>query len=382
MISVDGEPVVPQKLIDVRPIPMKSMRSERNLASALIGRSFVHPLFDYVFIGGALSLIVTAIVLGTGRTQLVSPAALPFFILFSNFSHFASSTVRLYTKPGTFQALPFLTIAFPLVVLVVLTSSLLVAGSVGPHLQALYLTWSPYHYAAQAYGLALVYAYRSGCQLLPGDKRLLFWTSLLPFFFAFLTDRGGGLHWLLPATALDSPLFNDEGSLLINGMRYASLAAVLALYLKVARSASGPLPIISALMLIANAAWWCFLPYDAFVWATVFHGIQYLGIVSIFHVKDQLARPDNRRGWLYHLAAFYGSSLVLGYGLFSCLPWGFVMAGFGMEESALLCVAVINIHHFIVDAYIWRLKKGDRNREIVESGRSTAMSAAVSAAPV
>jgi hypothetical protein len=35
-------------------------------------------------------------------------------------------------------------------------------------------------------------------------------------------------------------------------------------------------------------------------------------------------------------------------------------------ESVLLVVAAINIHHFIVDAYIWRLKPGDRNRQIVE----------------
>jgi len=151
---------------------------------------------------------------------------------------------------------------------------------------------------------------------------------------------------------------------------------------KVARSASGPLPIISVLMLVANAAWWCFLPQNAFFWATIFHGIQYLAIVTIFHVKDQLARPGNRLASPYHVALFYGGSLLLGYGLFSCLPWGFVMAGFGMVESIALCVATINIHHFIVDAYIWRLKKGDRNRAIVESGRSAAMATEMSTVPV
>ena len=32
----------------------------------------------------------------------------------------------------------------------------------GTQLHSLYLTWSPYHYAAQAYGLAVMYCYRSG----------------------------------------------------------------------------------------------------------------------------------------------------------------------------------------------------------------------------
>jgi hypothetical protein len=362
---------------------MNDQPSVRSLAGALIGRSFVHPLFDYLVIGGGLSLIVTAIVLfNPGRGALVDAAALPYFILFANSAHFASSTVRLYTKPGTFEALPFLTVAFPLVVLAVVTGCLCLAGYLGSHALALYLTWSPFHYAAQGYGLALVYAYRSGCQVLPGDKKLLFWTSLLPFFYAFLGDGDSGLHWLLPSTVFDDPLFRGPYSLVIRALPSISMAAVALLCLKVARSTSGPLPIISVLMLVANAAWWCFLPHNAFVWATIFHGIQYLGIVTIFHVKDQLARPDNRRRWLFHVASFYGMSLLLGYGLFSVLPWGFVTLGFGMVESIAVCVAAINIHHFIVDAYIWRLKRGDRNRTIVESGQPAAAATGIRAVPV
>ena len=290
--------------------------------------------------------------------------------------------MRLYTKPGTFQALPFLTMAFPLVVLLLVTAFLCFARFFASHLFALYLTWSPFHYAAQGYGLALVYAYRSGCQIMPGDKRLLFWTSLLPFFYAFVGDEGSGLHWLLPTTVLQDPRFHGPHNFLIQVLPYVSMAAIALLVVKVARSPSGALPIISVMMLIANAAWWCFLPHDAFVWATIFHGIQYLAIVTIFHVKDQLARPDNRRGWLFHVAAFYGGSLLLGYGLFSVLPWGFVMIGFGLVESIAICVAAINIHHFIVDAYIWRLKKGDRNRAIVDSAQPAASSTEIMAAPV
>lgn len=345
----------------------------RSLATALIGRSFVHPLFDYLLIGGGLSLVLTMVVLADPqRGDIVGPAALPWFMLLSNSAHFAGSTVRLYTKPGTYQALPFLTTAFPLVALALLTACLGLAGSVGPHLQALYLTWSPFHYAAQAYGLAVVYAYRSGCQLVPADKRLLWGASLLPFCYAFAGDQGSGLHWLLPAGVLANPQFDATLKFLIGALPYLGFAAALLLVVKVARSSSGPLPLISVLMLVTNAAWWFLLPQQAFVWATIFHGVQYLVIVTIFHVKDQLATPDNRRGKVYHIAWFYGASLLLGYGLFNCLPWGFVAAGFGMVESIALVVAAINIHHFIVDAYIWRLKKGDGNRQIVEAAELSA----------
>lgn len=349
--------------------------SARPLAAALLGRSFVHPLFDYLVIGGGLSLLLTAVILAEpSRGAIVDQATLPYFMLLSNSAHFAASTVRLYTKPGTYQTLPFLTTVFPLVALGLLLFSLLFAGSIGPHVQALYLTWSPFHYAAQAYGLAVVYAYRSGCQLPAGDKRLLWWVSLLPFFFAFVNDQGSGLHWLLPNGVLESSRFIALNDVLILALPYLAFAAAAVLFVKVARGVSGTLPIISILMLAANAAWWCLLPQDAFVWATIFHGLQYLAIVAIFHVKDQMARKRNRHGPLFHVASFYGMSLLLGYGLFSCLPWGFVLLGFGMVESIALSVAAVNIHHFIVDAFIWRLKKGDSNRAVVESGRPPAAS--------
>ncbi len=39
---------------------------------------------------------------------------------------------------------------------------------------------------------------------------------------------------------------------------------------------------------------------------------------------------------------------------------------FGPDESIVLVVAAINIHHFVVDAFIWRLRRSEGNRRIVE----------------
>jgi hypothetical protein len=69
---------------------------------------------------------------------------------------------------------------------------------------------------------------------------------------------------------------------------------------------------------------------------------------------------------------FYGASLLLGYGLFYCLPWGFTAAGFGLLQSVALVVAAINIHHFVVDAFIWRLRPGGANRRITEASQPVA----------
>ncbi len=356
-------------------LPAQSRRRHVSISGALIGRSFVHPLFDYLLIGGGLSLVATVVaVLYPQHTELLGLTTLAYLVLLSNSAHFAASTVRLYTKPGTYRSLPFLTMLFPLVSLLVLAACMGLAGGVGPHVQALYLTWSPYHYAAQAYGLAVMYAYRSGCQLVPADKKLLWWASMLPFLHAFTSGVGIGLDWLVPASVLTLPPVDATLRFVAHVLPYAGIGVVPLLFGKIWRSPSGPLPVISVLMLVTNAVWWFVLdPIGAFTWATIFHGLQYLAIATIFHVKDQMAQPGNRHGTLHHVLRFYGASLLLGYGLFNCLPWAFASAGFGLLESIALVVAAINVHHFIVDAYIWRTKAGDGNRQIIEAGQPAAV---------
>lgn len=335
----------------------------------LVGRTFVNPVFDYMLIGGGLSLVVVVVILLNSKgAQFVSEDTLPYFFLLSNISHFAASTVRLYTKPGTKQSLPLVTMALPLMTLLVLLACMLQAGTWGPRLTSFYLTWSPFHYAAQAYGLSVMYCYRSGCLLSDGNKKLLWWVSMLPFFYNFVTGSNVGLHWIDFRGWLD----HSNAIVALNWFRllmpFVAISAIIFLVWRIWRSQTNAMPLISVLILITNAVWWFLLPpLHAFVWATIFHGIQYLAIVIIFHVKDQLARSDNRHGIAYHVLWFYGVCVLLGYGLFSCFPRAFIFAGFGPVESVLLVVAVINIHHFIVDAFIWRLKKTDTNRKIIDS---------------
>lgn len=338
-------------------------------ATTLVGRMFIHPIFDYAFIGGALSLVVISVVVwNPWLLPFFVPEDFRYFVLFSNSAHFASSTVRLYTKPKAGQSRPVVKAVLPLVALGLVTLCMFQADTLGSNLRALYFTWSPYHYAAQTYGLAVMYCYRSGCQLSVSNKRLLWWVAMLPFLNNFVLVPTAGIHWMDVAGWLDHPnviSFLNEFRVI---MPYVAFAAIPFLFWRIFRSEARPMPLISALMLFTNGVWWFTMsPQQAFIWATIFHGIQYLAIVIIFHVKDQMKRPDNRHGVAYHTLWFYGASLLLGYGLFDWFPRAYVFAGFTPSMSVMLTVAMINIHHFIVDAVIWRLKKSDGNRDIVDS---------------
>ena len=345
---------------------------------SLVGRTFVGPAFDYLLIGGGLSLIVTFLVWQAPSLRRLDPMIAPYLMLVANSAHFASSTVRLYTKPGAFESWPRLTMVFPLIALALLTVCMFFPGSLGASLQSLYLTWSPYHYAAQAYGLAVMYSYRSGCLLNDSDKRLLRWVSLLPFFYNFTFGADLGLHWLVPGAWIRLPAVELVMQVLYVGLPVLAFVTPALLFARVSRGKAQPMPLISLLVILSNGVWFLVLDsLSAFVWATIFHSLQYLAIIVIFHVKDQMAVPGNSQTAFYHGLRFYALSLVLAYGLFQCLPMAYMWAGFGAVESWLLVFAAINLHHFIVDGFIWRFDKKDRggaNRRIVDSGVSAGQS--------
>ena len=335
------------------------------------GRPFIHPAFDYLLIGGGLSLLVIGW-LTFGRAPAVRQwlqTNLWTLVLLSNSAHFAGSTVRLYTKPGSFRDLPFLTMGLPLASVAVLTLAIAWPGGLGRHLQSLYLTWSPYHYAAQAYGLAVMYCYRSGSPWTEDDKRWLRIASFLPFLHVFLAVPGAGIEWLMPAAVLRQPAAEAVRSGAVAGLRVLSFLTPAVIFLLHQREGRSRLPLISLLILLSNSVWLVGLGYTTpltIAVVTVFHGLQYLAILTIFHVKERVRAPAGPRAWWSQALGFYAACLALGYVLFQVWPYAYVLLGFGFAESVLLVIAAINVHHFVVDAFIWRLRR-DSNYAVVSA---------------
>ncbi|TMQ24296.1 MAG: hypothetical protein E6K82_09170 [Candidatus Rokuibacteriota bacterium] len=329
-----------------------------------LGRPFVSPLFDLLVIGGGLSLIVGATAWASGFR--LSQAHVPAILLFGNFAHFAASTVRLYATPDAVHRWPFLTVGFPVACLVAFTAILTFVPGLVPYVFAVFLVWSPYHYAAQTYGLASMYAYRSDCRLDDDDKRLLRAACLLPFVWALLRPQGGiGVvlrHLGIAGPPVLETLRFGAGAA-VSTLALAAPLAVVALLWRRGRS----LPLISLGLVVVNAIWWTAFNYiNAFFWAALFHGVQYLAIASIFHVRERTRRPGNRHGPLVHAGTFYGASVALAYVLFVAWPDAYVALGYDARLTPQLVVAVINIHHFVVDAYVWRLRRDPNYRTVVD----------------
>jgi hypothetical protein len=331
------------------------------------GRPFVSRLFDLAFIGGGLSL-VAGILASMGGLRF-GMADLSLVLLFGNFAHFASSTVRLYSKPDALRTLPrSLTVWLPLATLALFTWVLLYADWLVRYVFAVFVIWSPYHYSAQTYGLAMMYAYRSDCSLTDDQKRMVWWACLVPFLWSLLRPDAGVAPILHGLGFRSVPTFEQVRwytSLLLSA---AALATPVFVILRLRLRAGVTLPLISVMIVMTNAIWWTFFNYiNAMWWAAIFHGVQYLAIVTIFHVKERTRVEANRFGVVSHAVMFYGACVVLAYVLFVLWPNMYVHAGFDPSLTPQLAVAVINIHHFIVDAYIWRLRKDPNYRTVVDT---------------
>jgi hypothetical protein len=330
-----------------------------------LGKPFVNLPVDYALIGGVFGLVLGFVAYGSGfrfdtdRFWLV--------LLLTSYAHFASSTVRLYSQPGAVSRWPFLTLGVPIVTLAITSGLLFFSGrETWRAVEGFYLSWSTYHYAAQTFGLAVMYAYRSGCDLGPTERRWVRVACLLPFVYGIL-GPASGLSLLVPAGHWTEGAFGAARS----GLRLAVLPLLLLapalVFLHVRRARGRVLPLISLVLMYGNAAFWAFfLDRDAFAWAAIAHALQYLAIVTVFHVKDAARAPGNTHGRLYHAVGFYGVSLALAYGLFELWPrfYGVFWINLDRPSTGRHIIWIINIHHFLVDGYIWKLR-GDRNLTVV-----------------
>ena len=335
------------------------------------GKTFFNPVVDLLLISGGFTLPILLIASLGFSLQTEGTLKLGCLILF-NYAHFASSTLRLYTKPGATARHGFLAYGFPVVLLVVTLLAISFPEGFGGHFMALVLTWSPYHYAAQAYGLALMYSYRSGMTFSPVEKRWLWWICMLPFIRAFLdiddssvAEMMGvrGAFWLLPASML------AVGSALGDALRaVVSWLTPVVYILPIAYACLGRsrLPVVALALVLLNALWLtAFTLFDAVVWATIAHSVQYLLVVVLAHAKDEksASRVGARQDPQVRMGGFYGGSIALGMVLFLVVPVvihesaALFGATWALSQCYLMLVAAVNIHHFIVDGYIWRSPK-------------------------
>ncbi len=339
--------------------------------------------------GIGYGLIFTVLVLVGPQVRAMLPDGLmPLVLLVTGTPHYGATLLRVYERAEDRRAYVFFSIWATLAVwtlfLVGLHSVL-----VGSILLTIFLTWSPWHYTGQNYGVALMLLRRRGVEVTPNTKRLIYTSFLSSFVLTVLAIHGATesvdyapitygstLYHFLP---LGIPIGIQSAAFLVVGAVWlgALFAAGFSLLRQGTAADVAPAGVVAgvqalwfALPVIARGAGWLrgVTPFSVeyaaytFLWVAVGHSVQYLWITAYF------AQKSNRAP---RLGSYLAKALCAGAAIWTVpallmAPGVLGRVPFDAGLATMVAVAV-NLHHFILDGAIWKLRDGAVARVLIRS---------------
>jgi hypothetical protein len=309
--------------------------------------------------------------LRTAQAHYVFPA----LVLLLSGPHYGATLIRVYEQRAERQRYAIFSVwATALVAAAFLAA--LYNPVVASAMATLYLTWSPWHYTGQNYGIGVMFLRRRGVDVTPVVKRWLYASFVLSYAMTFLLiHAGGGEVTVVPQTGaavrfipLGFPRSVTTPALLVLGTAYLASFAVFALAMLRQRAwlAAGP----TAALVVTQALWFLIpLGFEHLgwlksvdpisldqrghyaLWVVLGHAVQYLWVTTYY------ARASG--DWGGYLP-YFGKVLATGTAIWT-LPYLLFGPGtlgrLSVDGGLLLLVAAaVNIHHFILDGAIWKLR--------------------------
>jgi tetratricopeptide (TPR) repeat protein len=304
-----------------------------------------------------------------------------------NYPHFMATIYRAYHTRADFEKYRFVTLHVTL--LVVLTGIVLHASPrLFPWVFTLYICWSPWHYSGQNYGLLTMFVRRSGAEITASEKRWLrgaFVASYLMLLASF--ETGGSNDPLILSLGLPAK-FTLPMRLVLGAafLVFTLLGFQRLLREKDARALVAPLTlaftqflwfVLPTLLELNSASQVPQTRYSSGILA-VLHSAQYIWITSYYQRRE--ARAAGQQSW--RMAAYFAALIAGGIALFIPGPWLVsYLFHYDFTTSFLIFMALVNIHHFILDGALWKLRDSRVSLLLVDRGGGkapTAASAAVS----
>jgi len=307
--------------------------------------------------------------------------------LIFNYPHFMATIYRAYHTREGFEKYKFFTLHLTL--LLVLTGILLHASSRWvPWIFTLYICWSPWHYTGQNYGIMMMFARRAGAQLTNTERRWLhaaFMASYLMLLASF--ETGGSSDPLILSAGL-SAKFTLPLRLVLAGA--FALFAFIAFRPLIRRH--GLRPLSAPLTLVLTQFLWFVLPtllelraayqipqtrYSSGVLA-VMHSAQYIWITSYYQQRE--ARAAGQPPW--RMITYFLTLIAGGIALFIPGPWlvSYIFH-FDFTSSFLIFTALVNIHHFLLDGALWKLRDSRIASLLIDTSNKRAGGAVEAANP-
>jgi tetratricopeptide (TPR) repeat protein len=360
------------------------------------------PLPD-LFLGCGLGYVLVFLIFSIGGAplRLAQPEFfLPLMAVLASGPHYGATLLRVYERREDRRAYALFSVWATLLVIGLFALSIY-DGVIASLFYTVFITWSPWHYTGQNYGMSLMFLRRGGTEVTPLAKRLLHASFVCSFLITFFV-----IH-TLPEASSFNPNPHDYGSQIVgrplgisHGVSEVVLAGVTIAYVVcligafglLARNGSwralGPM----ASIVVTQALWFSLpfstlfwgvktgldpldsgLPAQYVIWAAIGHSLQYLFVTTYY------ARASTRwRGYRVYL----GKCLAAGAMVWTLPAVVFAPDLFGEREFAnglgVLVAAAVNIHHFILDGAIWRLRNSRIADILIRSNREGSSPAVVS----
>ena len=364
----------------------------------LRGSSWLEGPFPDLLIGAGGAYLLSVPILGLALSGAVATdwTFTPIWIIaiLINGPHYGATLLRVYEQREERHRYALFAIWGTL-----LCAALFVVGLYEPYVGALivtvYFSWAPWHFAGQNYGISLMFLRRSGVEISPLAKRLLYASFVLSFVLAFLA-----LH-IEGATGVNAPprsaLYSDAALLRLgipDAIAGGLILACLAAYLICVFGAVAALArrarfreLFPVLTLVLCQALWFSIPAlldatrawsvrslaFAAIWISAAHSMQYLWVT--FHYAKRSAAHTRLSGYLLKTTLAGNAAIVVPGILFAPMLLGTSLTW----EAGLstLVFAVINIHHFMLDGAIWKLRDGRVARALLRDRGTDVRSPAI-----
>lgn len=323
------------------------------------------PWIDLVFGCGAWSApLLLLSYLSSSSHALGWSFAFYALALVFNYPHYMATIYRAYHRAEDFRRYRFFTVYTTAIILLTgLLSHFWIA--ILPWIFTLYLTWSPWHYTGQNYGVFMMFARRAGADISKSERHALYGAFIASYLLLFLSFHTG-----VSSDSLFISL-NIPGQ----GARFAEITLCVAFFVLSAFALSALVRTIGwrrltpCLTLFSSQILWFLLPvaitllkhveipqsrYSSGVLA-VMHSAQYLWITSFYASRE--AKQSLRKTW--QPLAYFAVLIAGGIALFVPGPW--LASRFFHHDftaSFLIFTALVNLHHFILDGAIWKLRDG------------------------
>lgn len=325
--------------------------------------------FDVLFIAGLALLGIGAALFVAVDPVLLFPIVFAADLWLLGYHHVISTFTRLAMDPDVRKDHPILLYVMPFVVFAACGAA--VAGLGLWVMGTVYLYWQWWHYTRQSWGVAQAYRRKAGGMVSEPEWMLKLVHYGLPTWGILYRSATA------PDTFLGLPLKTIPVPTVIVAVSAAvALGGLLLFTVSRARMLlQGGLPIAHTLYMITHfavfACAYLFIDNITVGWlvVNVWHNAQYIAFVWMFNTK-QHAKPGATELLIGRLSQpgaglrYLGFCLLLTTVVYVPLQLATNAALTAGVASMVFVYSAINFHHYIVDSYIWKLRKPRMQRTL------------------